>query len=375
MKTRATLLAASLLSGGLAVAFTTPLLADQPADSSDNAPAATLPALGASGDNASVIGISSGGYMASQLAIAWPERFAGLGVISAGPWGCAQGSLSLALTQCMLTTKGPVDLEAIDARYQSYLERELVGTPQQRSTLRVYHWHGGADSVVAPAIAQSLTQQLESWLANPEQQLETIVDDGAAHGWPVGRDTFPDDTRTADCAEGGGNHLLNCERQVAKDALDWLHGPSADKSADKNAVHDESTDSPQGRLVRFDQSDFEARGLADEGYLFIPQSCESGNCPVTLALHGCDMSANNGDTSFVRHSGLNERAAREGRLVLYPQAKSSMANPQGCWDWWGFTESSWQLDPLHDSREGRQAGALMQMLDHLQSSPDMAKAP
>lgn len=366
MKTRATLLAASLLGGGLAVAFSLPLLADQPTDSADSTPTAALPALAATQEHASVIGVSSGGYMASQLAVAWPERFAGLGVISAGPWGCAQGSLSLALTQCMLTTKGPIDLHAISERYQSYLERELVGTPQQLSTLRVYHWHGDADSVVAPAIGQSLTQQLERWLANPEQQLETIVDGGAAHGWPVGRDVFTDDTRAADCAEGGGNHLLNCDRQVAQEALDWLHGPVADKEA----VRDESANTSQGQLVRFDQSDFDARGLADEGYLFIPQSCATGGCPVTVALHGCDMSASDGNTSFVRHSGLNERAAREGRLVLYPQAKPSMANPQGCWDWWGFTESSWQLNPLHDSRDGRQVSALMQMLDQLQSSPD-----
>lgn len=366
MKIRTTLLAASLL-GGLAVAFTTPLLADQPTDA--DAPAAALPALGAASDNASVIGVSSGGYMASQMAVAWPERFTGLGMISAGPWGCAQGSLSLALTQCMLTTKGPIDLGAIDERYQSYLERELVGTPQQLSTLRVYSWHGGADSVVAPSIGQSLTQQLSSWLADPEQQLQAVVDEAAAHGWPVGSSQAdPDTPESADCAKGGGNHLLDCDRQVAEEALDWLHGPASDKN-DVNDASDQSTD-PQGQLVRFDQGDFDARGLADEGYLFIPGSCETGDCPVTVALHGCDMSASEGDESFVRHSGLNERAAREGRLVLYPQAKPSMANPQGCWDWWGFTESSWQLNPLHDSRQGRQVGALMQMLDTLQSSPD-----
>ncbi|MGO2133045.1 MAG: poly(3-hydroxybutyrate) depolymerase [Halomonas sp.] len=360
MKTRAPLLAASLLGGGLAIAFTTPLLANQPTDA--GAPAAALPALGAARDNASVIGVSSGGYMASQLAVAWPERFTGLGIISAGPWGCAQGSLSLALTQCMLTTKGPIDLGTLDERYQSYLKRELVGTPQQLSTLRAYSWHGGADSVVAPSIGQSLTQQLSSWLADPEQQLQAVVDEGAAHGWPVGSSQAePDIPERADCAEGGGNHLLDCERKVGEEALDWIHGPAPEK--------DVESISERGRLVRFDQSDFDARGLADEGYLFLPESCESGGCPVSVALHGCGMSASEGDESFVRHNGLNERADREGRLVLYPQAKASMANPQGCWDWWGFTESSWQLDPLHDSREGRQIGSLMQMLDKLQSSP------
>ncbi|WP_027965796.1 PHB depolymerase family esterase [Halomonas halocynthiae] len=368
MKTRTTLLTASLL-GGLAVALTTPLLAKQQATpDDDNTPAASLPALGAANDDTSVIGVSSGGYMASQLAVAWPERFVGLGVISAGPWGCAQGSLSLALTQCMLTTKGPINLDAINDRYQSYLKRELVGPTQQLSSLRVYTWHGSADSVVALSVGQSLTQQLEAWLTHPKQQLRSIVDEGAAHGWPVGS-ASSDDIQRADCATGGGSHLLNCDRQVAEEALDWLHGP-APLSNDESTETDSQQQRQQGKLVRFDQSDFEARGLADEGYLFIPASCEAGGCPVSIALHGCNMSANDGDERFVRHSGLNERAAREKRVILYPQAKPSMANPQGCWDWWGFTESSWQIDPLHDSRQGRQANALMQMLDTLQSAPE-----
>ncbi|MEC7296112.1 MAG: poly(3-hydroxybutyrate) depolymerase, partial [Pseudomonadota bacterium] len=45
-----------------------------------------------------------------------------------------------------------------------------------------------------------------------------------------------------------------------------------------------------------------------------------------------------------------------------------MANPQACWDWWGFAESTWQINPLHDTRDGTQTQALMAMLDHLQSA-------
>lgn len=365
MAARSTLLAAGLLVGGLAVGLSggpvTPLHADQSAKDDASSAVIELPALGARRDDASVIGVSSGGYMASQMAVAWPARFAGLGVIAAGPWACARGSLGRALGQCMFTTKGPVDLDAIDARRQSYLERELVGTPEQLATLRAYTWHGGADKVVAPSIGQSLAQQLSAWLADPEQQLRVVVDAEAAHGWPIGSETPDDDHNIdiADCAEGGGTHLLDCERQVAQEALDWIHGPAPDG----NGEH-------AGRLVRFDQGDFDARGLADVGYLFIPDACESGGCPVSVALHGCDMGAEEGDESFVRRSGLNPRAAAEGRLVLYPQAEASMANPRGCWDWWGFSESSWQLDPLHDSRQGRQLGALMQMLDRLQSAKD-----
>ena len=80
------------------------------------------------------------------------------------------------------------------------------------------------------------------------------------------------------------------------------------------------------------------------------------------------MNAEAIDDTFVRYSGLNRWAAEHGQVVLYPQAESSMANPQACWDWWGFAESTWQINPLHDTRDGTQTQALMAMLDHLQSA-------
>ena len=82
------------------------------------------------------------------------------------------------------------------------------------------------------------------------------------------------------------------------------------------------------------------------------------------------MSAEQIGDTFARHSGLNDWAAANRRVVLYPQAETSLPNPQGCWDWWGFAESAWQLDPLHDTREGTQTSALMAMIARLQAAPE-----
>lgn len=317
-----------------------------------------LPRLSASQDRASVVGVSSGGYMAAQLAVAWPERFVGLGVAAAGPWGCARGELGLALGQCMFTRLGAPDLEAIQARYRDYRERDLVGPPAALAELRAHVWHGGADATVAPDVGEALVAQLRGWLADPEAQLRVVRDPQAGHGWPVDEGRATPDGPLADCEAGGGSHLLACDRDLAAEALDWLHGPPAGEP------------DGAGRLRRFDQSDFEARGLADAGYVFVPEGCKAGGCPVTVALHGCEMSAAEGDERFVRHSGLNARAAAEPRIVLYPQAEASLANPKGCWDWWGFAESTWQLDPMHDTRQGSQVEALMGMLDRLQADAD-----
>jgi len=333
----------------LAALPTASLLADSPPS--------PLPALGASDEGASVLGVSSGGYMATQLAVAWPERFAGLGVLAAGPWSCAQGSLGLALGQCMNTRRGMPDMQAIERRLADYRERDLVGEAEALEALRVYVWHGGADEVVEPRLGEALAEQFEDWLDDPATQLRFRQDAEIGHGWPIDAAlTGADAGELADCRDGGAPHLLACGEDIAGDALAWLHGEQAPPAGE----------APRGEVRRFDQGDFEAKGLADSGYLFVPEACDAGGCAVTLALHGCDMGAEQVGEAFVRHTGLNAWAAENRRIVLYPQTETRLGNPQGCWDWWGYAESTWQLDPMHDSRQGSQTRALMAMLERLQ---------
>ncbi|QTF92650.1 prolyl oligopeptidase family serine peptidase [Halomonas sp. BM-2019] len=326
-------------------------------------PLVDLPGLGLESGEASVIGVSSGGYMAAQLAVAWPERFSGLAVLAAGPWSCAQGTLRRALGQCMTTRLGPPDLAELELRLTDYREHERVGSRADLAELRAFVWHGEADDTVAPALGAALADQLAGWLADPERQLRFMTHDNVGHGWPIGHgDALPPATELGDCHHGGGTHLLSCGLDIAGEAMAWLHGGAS-------GADDDAAAKPAGALVRFDQGDFAVKGLDSAGYLFVPERCEAGGCALTVALHGCGMGAEQIGETFVRHSGLNEWAAAHDRVVLYPQAETSLANPQGCWDWWGFAESTWQLHPLHDTREGIQVRALMAMIDRLQEAP------
>jgi len=346
--------AARLLLGAVLV-YALPAIAQE-----EDAPPGTLPSLGAAETGASVVGVSSGGYMALQLAVAWPERFAGVGVLAAGPWSCSQGSLSLALNQCMMTRRGAPSLEALNTRWANYREQDQVGSETARGALRAYVWHGEEDAVVEPVLGDLLAEQLQQWLAS-DDQLKVARSAQAGHGWPVslaGNTQFSQPL--GDCQSGGGSHLLACDEDIAADMLDWLHPDSAPVA----------TSAAEGELIRFDQSDFDAKGLADNGYVYQPEGCDDGSCEVTIALHGCQMNAEQIGETFVQGTGLNEWADQHRRIVLYPQAESTLANPQGCWDWWGFAESSWQLNPLHDTRQGTQVSALMAMLTRLQSSSD-----
>ena len=65
-----------------------------------------LPALAADLSRTSVSGISSGGFMAAQIATAYSSRFVGVGIIAAGPFYCAGSTgttdfLTNAMSFCM----------------------------------------------------------------------------------------------------------------------------------------------------------------------------------------------------------------------------------------------------------------------------------
>lgn len=340
----------------LAVFVASPAAADRLPD---------LPRLGLEKTDTSVIGVSSGGYMATQLAVAWPERFQGLAVLGAGPWSCAQGSLGRALGQCMTTRLGPPQLDELEQRLADYRELERVGSAEDLAGLRAFVWHGREDKTVAPSLGSALAEQLANWLADPETQLSFLQSDNIGHGWPIERETTPlTAEELGDCQQGGATHMLACDKDIASEAMDWLHdtppGTGTANKANKLA----------GDLLHFDQSDFAVKGLDAAGYLFVPAACDAGGCGLTVALHGCAMGAEQIGDTFVHHSGLNEWAAAHDRVVLYPQAETSLGNPQGCWDWWGFAESTWQLNPLHDTREGTQISALIAMMDRLQEVRD-----
>lgn len=331
------------------------LLLSLPATAQDNA-GPRLPVLNIDADAISVMGVSSGGYMATQLAVAWPARFSGLAVFAAGPWGCAQGALSKALMQCMETRLGLPDLEQLERRHERYLDDGWVGDPADLAEQRVYLWHGSGDEVVDPRLGGHLAEQYRAWLADPEAQLKVERSADAAHGWPVTTALGGNDASVG-CAEGGSPYLLSCDRDGVGEALRWLYGERMQAPGGDG----------RGMLMRFAQTPFYGgRRLAEEGYVFVPKTCEEGApCALSVALHGCGMSAAQIGEAFVRHSGLNAWAAENRLVVLYPQAEPSLPNPKGCWDWWGYDESSWQRDPAHDSRQGRQVQALKAMVDHL----------
>ena len=75
-----------------------------------------------------VSGVSSGGYMATQLQVAHARDVAGAGIVAAGPWFCAEGLVARTLSDCLAG-------DAADGqRLRTVFSEEPVSRCQQRLT-------------------------------------------------------------------------------------------------------------------------------------------------------------------------------------------------------------------------------------------------
>ena len=80
-----------------------------------------------------------------------------------------------------------------------------------------------------------------------------------------------------------------------------------------------------------------------------------------MAIHGCQQSRERVGDAFVKGAGFAEVADSNRLVILFPQVKASTINPDGCWDWWGYTG----LDYL--SKNALQIAAIWAMVEHLAS--------
>ena len=299
-----------------------------------------LPALDARGP-ASVSGVSSGAYMAVQLHLSQGERFAGgVAAVAGGPWGCAQGSVLLALGPCL--GRSPIAVPPLVLQAQALAAAGALRLPPPGSP--VYLFAGARDEVVAPATTLALRDFYAA--LRPAAPVQVRSDLPAAHGWVVQQG----DSSAEACGRMAAPFLQPCGFDLAGALLAHLLGPLQPAGG-------------EGRLLRFDQRAFHAGAdLADAGYVFVPAACErEGACRVHVALHGCRMNEAAVGDAFARRSGLNEWAAANRLVVLYPQTGAGAVN--ACWDWWGYT------GPGYLRADAPQMKAIAAMVDRLSARP------
>ena len=313
-------------------------------------------------DRVYVAGISSGGYMAVQMDVAYSSMFKGAAIYAGGPDYCAQGDVLKAISTC-LADAPVVDTAALTSAVRKWAAQGLIDPLSNLAGQQIYLWSGLLDSLVRPPLMDALKTQYESLGADVFQYDNHFL---AAHGWES-----PDGS--AACAQSQTPYIMKCNQ--GPDDRKAIN-PADTRPYDSEQVwltrwlgklNPRNVGAPGGSLLPYAQSEFstgkDAAGISldSTGYIFVPKDCQAGAvCGLLLTLHGCNESYSAVGKSFIQDAGINQWADTNHLIVLYPQAissGSSGANPQGCWNWWGYLN-----DPDYATRNGAQMQALHAMV-------------
>ncbi len=306
--------------------------------------AASIPHVTLDLSGTSVSGISSGGFMAVQFQLAFSSMMKGAAIFAAGPYMCSKGSVSTALTSCAQGSPAP-DVPSLVTITNQNAQSGAIDNPSALASQRVFLFGGADDVVVSPTVVDALQAYYASFVPSGSIQYVSRRS-GTSHTWPTLNYGNP-------CDVVSSPYLGACNYDGAGQALAQIYGTLSPAATSLGGA---ITAIPQAAFI----ADPGAHSLDDTAYVYAPAACTAGEtCKLHIAFHGCLQGASLVGDAFYAHSGLNEWADTNHIVVLYPQVTKSGANPQGCWDWWGYDS------PDFAKKTGPQIAMVRAMMDGL----------
>lgn len=327
--------------------------------------ATTLPALNIDKTQTTVSGLSSGGFMANQLGVAYSITFKGVGVFAAGPYWCAGG---VNYTSCMYNASITQSILTNAQNNINSWSGSKIDDKANISGQKVFLFVGSSDTTVGQNPVNALKTQYQN-LGVATANLLHVVQSGVAHVFP----TDFDSTGNNSCSSAASPFISNCSYDGAKAVLENFYGTL---NARNNAP-------ASSNYVEFDQTPYTNSnpGMASTGWAYVPASCASGTqCKLHVALHGCQQSTDKIGDKFVKNTGYTRWADTNNIVVLFPQTKvdntsrptaasGSLANPNACWDWLGWYGNDFS------QKSGVQMAAIKAMVDKVSGGSGGTQPP
>lgn len=309
-----------------------------------------LPSYKGDPSETSVSGLSSGAYMAVQYQVAFSSTVKGAGIIAGGPYYCAAGNILYAGICMGQVPFVPPNPALMVAAAQGFADLGQIDPLSSLQNDRIYIFSGTSDTVVRQQAVDAAASFFKQ-AGVPTANIAYVKDVPAGHA--VITPAFGNA-----CDANASPYISYCVvngqgYDQAGAILQHIYG----------ALKPPAT-TLTGKIVSFNQRNFAAAttGMADEAFVYVPQSCTQGaKCKVHIALHGCVQSAAVVGDDFYVDTGYNRWADTNDILVLYPQVNASTIpfNPQGCWDWFGYTGLNYAV------KSGAQLAAIKAMVDTL----------
>jgi hypothetical protein len=327
----------------------------------------SLPAFNAALTQTSISGVSSGAYMAVQFGTAWSSIIKGVGAIAGGPFGCSDGSGSAAQSTCMIGSP-PVDLSELIRHTDDWSRSGAIDTVSNIANQKIYLFSGYNDTVVARPVSDSLHAFYAHYLGSNLGNIFYQTAIGAGHAQVT-------QAYGSRCQDNDGEYINDCKYDQAGVILQHIYG----------ALAPPNRATATGTIRSFRQAEFTQPdqpnddSMDDAGFVYVPADCAAGQaCVVHVALHGCLQSVGQIHQDFVAHAGYNAWADTNHIIVLYPQTTTllanafGIANPNACWDWWGYLDADPTVHPAYLLKTGKQITAIKRMIDRLTSGTQTA---
>jgi hypothetical protein len=246
-----------------------------------------------------------------------------------GP-GLAFLNLSKAVNGCMLNALalwGVPNVELLAEKTRKLADAGRIDPLSSLIDDRVYLFSGANDRTVVPAIVKAAYEYYKL-LGVPESNLTFVSDLPAGHAFVTNDEGLA-------CDVTDKPYVVDCDYDQAGEILKRIYGTLAPRAA-----------TPAGTFQEFDQRPFfdgiSNHGMGDRGVAYIPPSCANDTaCRVHIAYHGCAQNRATAGDAFIRESGYAGWADANALVVLFPEVEASPVNPQGCWDWWGYTSEDY----------------------------------
>jgi len=306
--------------------------------------------FGTCAQNLTVSGISSGGYMAVQLHVSFSSKINGVGVLAGGPYWCAEANIAIATTSCMVAPALISVNTLITATYYAYGVLS-IDNPSNINNARVWLYSGRQDSIVVPGVVQKLQTYYQNWISS--RNIQTMYSVNSEHAMIT--NSFGNN-----CLYLGSPFINNCNFDAAGSILQWIIG----------SLNSPGVINPDN-LVPISQSKYipgnlppVSVGLQSMAFAYVPPACQAniGGCDIHVAFHGCHQTLDEINATFVVSAGYNQWAETNKLVIIYPQAAANTLNPEGCWDWWGYTGTAYA------TKLGVQVATVMNMVNGIKSS-------
>ncbi|XP_002730700.1 poly(3-hydroxybutyrate) depolymerase-like [Saccoglossus kowalevskii] len=293
---------------------------------------ALLGSYQADSNEVSVSGVSSGGYMAIQMHVAYSASIMGSGILAAGPYHCAQGSVLTGLDACMSNPEEIVLQDLIDFTDTSATKEDIDATTNFASG-KTWLFSGLLDTAVHRGVVVALEDYCKHYMPLANVMTE--------YGIPAGHAMITEHYGSV-CSTEQPPYINDCDYPSPYVLMNHIYEGTLSKPASYGGAM-------PGDMTTFNQTELVpefvgSTSLDSVGYIYVPTGCVSTpGCKLHIVFHGCLQGRNVLGEEYALNTGYNEVGEENDIIIVYPQVTSSLGNPMGCWDWWGYTDSNYDL--------------------------------